>query len=411
MLDLKDVFLAAWDRVKPLLDANPLERNRRLARRASARLQRPVREWCIALRANDLRLTPFCAAIVPERAPALLLPHQVYVNARLLRNLSHPVDSGFPHTTLKDFAKSLGVRPAVVLAKAKLGQIDLHRIKGFEHKNDRHGGIPFVSTARKSLDPNYLNRHQGPDPVWGTWWHDFALSVPPTFEQIVERIPEWHTDVTASRLDTAYPTPTDPRDCLTIDQPPTPRAPAPDPGTPRRFWGWRWRCPACRQTCRLLFYPVPIRLPVCVAHYLKRHLTRDERDAAQPIPTLACAKCHRVRGGLSWASGDAWNHIITLVSAGLLYGHEVEIPSFLKRQRKFTAPRRPQNRPSPKRNEVEQLLLQNLTYPQIARELGISPKTVAYHALAARKAHKVQTREQLIRKLKSLQTRSHPKSA
>ncbi|MDB5322895.1 MAG: hypothetical protein JWN40_4526 [Phycisphaerales bacterium] len=410
MLDLKDVFMAAWSRTKPLLDADPGERNRRLARRATARLQRPLREWCIALRANDLRITPFHVAIVPEHAPARLEPHRVHLTAALCRDLCHPIDSGVPCTTLKEFAQSLGVQPAVVLAQAKRGQLDLTRFKGYQHKNDRWGGIPFVSTARKPRDPNFLNRHQGPDPVWGTWWHGLARAVPATFEQVVDRIPEWHTDVTASKLQTAYPS--DQNDSIIFDESPAaPRPPAPDPGVPRRFWGWRWRCPGCRETCRLLFLPTPIPLPGCIKDYLKRHLSQDDRDATQPLPTFACAKCHKVRGGISWAAKDAWNHVITQISAGLLYGHEVEVPKWLPRQRKFTAPRRPQNRPSPKREQVEQLLLRDLTYPQIARELGISEKTVCYHTMAARKAHKVQTRQQLIQKLKALRTASQPRSA
>lgn len=251
MLDLKDVFLAAWSRIKPLLDADSGERNRRLARRATARLQRPLREWCIALRANDLRITPLHVAIVPEHAPARLEPHRVHLTAALCRDLCHPVDSGVPCTTLKEFAQSLGVAPAVVLAQAKRGQLDLTRFKGYQHKNDRWGGIPFVSTARKPRDPNFLNRHQGPDPVWGTWWHNLALAVPPTFEQVVDRIPEWHADVTASKLQTAYPN--ESGDSITFDQSPAaPRPPAPDPGVPRRFWGWRWRCPGCRETLSLI---------------------------------------------------------------------------------------------------------------------------------------------------------------
>ena len=409
MLDLENVFLTAWARVRPQLDADPDERHRRLARRATARLQRPLREWSIAVRANDLRIRALTVPIVPEHAPARLEPHQVHLTASVIRTLCHPVDSGTPHTTLKDYAKSLGVAPAVVLAQAKRGQIELTRIKGYQHKSDRWGGIPFVSTARKPRDPNFLNRHQGPDPVWGTWWHDLALAVPANFEQVIDRIPEWHTDVTASRLPTAYPS--DQNDSITFDEPDAPRPPAPDPGVPRRFWGWRWRCPGCRQSCRLLFLPTPIPLPGCITGYLDRHLTDDQRDAAQPIPTFACNKCHKVRGGISWAAKDAWNHVITLISAGLLYGHKVEIPKFLNRQRKFTAPRRPQNRPSPKRNEVEQLLLQNLTYPQIARELGISEKTVSYHAWASRKAHNVRTRPELLDKLRILHPTARPKSA
>jgi len=414
MLDLKDTFLTAWSRIKPLLDANPDERLRRLARRHTARLQRPPREWCIALRANDLRLTPLHVPMVPDRAPARLLPHKVHLTAPVVRALTHPIDSGLPRAALKDFAKSLGVKPAVVLAQARAGQLELTRIKGLEHKSDRWGGIPLVSTARKPLAPGFLNRHRGPDPVWGTWWHDLAQTIPADFEQVIDRVPIAHADVTASHLPIAHTDPTVLCNPITFGQPARrgPRPPAPGPDHPRRFWGWRWLCPACHQTCRLLFYPTPVPLPQCITQYLKRHLARDDRDANDPAPTFACVKCHRVRGGLSWGSKDAWNHIVTLLSAGLLFGHEVEIPAFVRRHRKFSAPKRPQNRPSPKRHQVEQLLLQNLTYPQIAKELAISEKTVAYHTLAARKAHHVQTNDELKQRLRTTNTlTARPRSA
>ena len=39
MLELGPVFLAAWKRIRPLLDTDPAERHRRLARLGSAAIQ------------------------------------------------------------------------------------------------------------------------------------------------------------------------------------------------------------------------------------------------------------------------------------------------------------------------------------------------------------------------------------
>src|SRR5690349_20200874 len=59
MDDIETAILDAWfDRVFPILQRDPRELARRLARRRSATLNRPPRPWCVALRANDARLTP-----------------------------------------------------------------------------------------------------------------------------------------------------------------------------------------------------------------------------------------------------------------------------------------------------------------------------------------------------------------
>src|SRR5687768_5698770 len=130
MYHLRDVFLAAWSRIQPMLDANPLERAARLARRRNtARLQRPLREWCVAVKANDRRWNPHDFTLTPEKAATLHIPHDVTVDQPALRRLCHPVTTASPDSLLKDAARSFGVTPAYLLAAARRGQLRLRRLK------------------------------------------------------------------------------------------------------------------------------------------------------------------------------------------------------------------------------------------------------------------------------------------
>jgi hypothetical protein len=418
MIDLGEVFLTAWDNLKPHLDAHPDELQARLARRHTARLQRPLREWAIALRANDRRLTPVRAAMIPDDAPAHLQPHTVEIDVPLFHHLHRPVETDFPHNLIPEMAQRLGVTDDAVRTLVGRGDLRQRRIKGFAHKNDRWGGIPFV-TGDRPFNPNFGHRMRTPEPLWGAWWQDLPHALPKTFHQTLHRIPQFLTDQHANPRSTKnHPHRNHPRPAKSsTPQALTPSSPhlfRPDPiftPTPR-FWGWRWLCPACQNTCRLIFCPTPIPLPPCFELYLKKHLPADE--LTPPAPTFACAKCHHLRGQISWASPDAWNHAVTQISGGLLFGDEVTRPTWLKCQRKLPHKRKsPTNYPAPKRTEVEHRLIKGWTYPMIAKDLGISPATVTYHVRAAKRAHNCPTRQALMTKLRAATTAAQrqPRSA
>lgn len=217
-------------------------------------MSHPLREWCIAVRANDRRITPMRAAIVPEDAPEHHEPHEVTLDQRLLMALHHPVEADFPHSTIPEMAERMGVLDVAVRRAVRRGDFRQRRIKGFAHKSDRWGGIPFVS-ADRAFDPNFGHRMRPPDVVWGGWWQDLARDVPVSFSQTVRRVPEIHDD--------RYP-----------NLRSTKGRPATAPGfTPTpRFWGWRWLCPGCGVTCRHLYLPQPFPLPPCFEAYLRQHL-------------------------------------------------------------------------------------------------------------------------------------------
>src|SRR4051794_34085361 len=66
--ELLDLLIASWKKIQPLIDRDPDELARRLARRRTGMLRRPPRAWCLAVRASDQRINPATAAIVPEDA-------------------------------------------------------------------------------------------------------------------------------------------------------------------------------------------------------------------------------------------------------------------------------------------------------------------------------------------------------
>src|SRR5687768_16324033 len=100
MKDLERALTDAWFKLKPTLLKDPQELARRLARRRTPLLQRPPRAWCLGLRANDTRITPTNACIVPEHAvdkdyprhKGKLLAHDVRLEKLLLKLLGGPVE-------------------------------------------------------------------------------------------------------------------------------------------------------------------------------------------------------------------------------------------------------------------------------------------------------------------------------
>src|SRR5947207_12729928 len=102
--DVSAAILDAWAEIGRRLKSDPLELAKRLARRRMKTLRRPLRAWCLAVRASDTRITPMSAAIVPEDAaypghPELYREHEVTLNAQLLRKLCRPVElSPYGHT-------------------------------------------------------------------------------------------------------------------------------------------------------------------------------------------------------------------------------------------------------------------------------------------------------------------------
>jgi hypothetical protein len=95
--------------------------------------------------------------------------------------------------------------------------------------------------------------------------------------------------------------------------------------------GWRWLCPGCHRRAQSLY--LPLDLPdFALLNNIPLPPEELELSPFRP-PTLACRSCHRLLGfsGATPANlASAWSHAIRYLSAGMLYGKEVQRPEWLK---------------------------------------------------------------------------------
>jgi DNA-binding CsgD family transcriptional regulator len=378
---LVQAIAEAWKRVKPLVEKDPDERARRLARRRLAVMQRPPRAWCLAVRASDTRINPATAACVPEEAayPRSALgtrfepeyseygPHEVTLTAQLVRRLVRPYYIPAPGISARELAEKLGCSRGRIAHIMNRGHFTVEYYK--QLTNGQPGPpVPRVYTE-KQLDSGASRCAQAQDALWGTnsTWLDSR--VPDDLEQTIERVPNFQE----------YPVRGE------------------SPCMLRVFRGWKWICPGCRKTTRTLFYPLP---RVYAFQLLDREPAPGEVDGMpEPPNSFACVRCHRVRYFSRWTH-NWWNQLITHISGGMLFGYEVPEQSLVDRgQRSRAYKPRFGCAPSKRREEVLERLLKGLKYREIARDLGISMGTVSRHKHVIYAQHRVHSRAGLAKAL------------
>src|ERR1041385_6905949 len=99
MNDVARLILEAWEKLGPKIKSDPHELRRRLARRRLLIMTRPVRAWCLALRASDRRINAMHWILTPMHALDLNHPehpyepieHQVTIQPHGLREFCRPV--------------------------------------------------------------------------------------------------------------------------------------------------------------------------------------------------------------------------------------------------------------------------------------------------------------------------------
>ncbi len=337
--DLEKSLEEAWARIGPMLKRNPDELAARKARRRMSFMQRPHRAWCLAVRANDTRLTPYRIPMVPDRPVCWdqehhlirRVEHQVYLEKRNLAWLCRPVSIPFPGETVREVARLLGAPLPMVRRAMRRGQFSVRYVKGL---GGAHGNVAILYTKRL-LDPAGITMDRIDDAGWATMWRYVSEHIPQGLSQPVLRRPVYR-----------------PLKCS------------------MQFVGWRWICPSCGQQCHRVYCPIPGFLASFVP---KEH--RDSPDTLEPMPpSFACGRCHGVHdhGRLN---KEGWNELVTYLSGGLLYGREVKRPRWYTPVRKRAwAPRRITSR---RRAEITRFLLDtDLTCPRIARRIGIATGTV-----------------------------------
>jgi len=437
-LDL--ALLDAWNRLTPRIRADRLEDSnlesaRRASRRSSATLNRPLRAWCLCLRAADSRLDTY-AAVAPYAALRINAPHTLYIDAPTVRKLVAPITIPWPGLRLRVAARRLGRDPATIHSWVKRGVLQVTYEAPSIHSHRGGRKIPIVWTP-SPLDPN-ADLARAPDPVWGSMWQHHHTRVPDDLTLIVNREMTYRYDPRRRKKDLGLARgwqficpglPLPPRVPLvsrcserlpSADQPAPVPSSDPSPTHPITHSPTHPLWPqhpedhppiTCGRPARRLYCPRPI---IDLPHLLNDDpLSPWERvaesarpgegasplDASMPrrldTPFFACSHCHQLT--YTTLQADGWNAFIAHISRGLLYGHEVERPASTAFKRKLAY--RPRTRRAPQRDRVLALLLQGLTKPQIAAALGRSKHTIDVHVQKIYKAHNVHSRAELCREL------------
>jgi len=423
-----DAVRDAWLRVGPQVMGGPGELARRRARLGSGALRRPPRAWCVVVRANDTRITPASAALVPsygsepDPVDGRHYVHHVTLDARLLRQLCQPVYLEPPGEPWEQVARKLGVSPTGLTVARQQNVLRARYVQGLGGRRGKP--VPLLYAAGP-LDPS-SPLFRPADAAWGWTATYLANGLPDEFEEVVTRVPVLvRRGSRAARANAAAPKgasrklappPVDPvwykwKDGQHVgdatDRRIAHRAErarvnrlarlAADPPPPARtsadtmsFRGWRWRCPVCNQAVRTLYLPLP-------------PLSLDPLGPAPASPAMierpgpggfACVQCHRVRY-FTRVGHASWNELIAHLTGGLLYGHEVPRPPTAAEARR--RPYRPQVHPRPahRRAQVLTALLRGELCRQIARDLGVSVGTVYAHLKAIYAEERVHSRREL----------------
>lgn len=405
MDELDHNLLEAWHRVFERCRADPAEARRRYQRTLPGTcLDRPVRAWCVAIRASDTRL-------IAEggRGEGLggsggsrgaQVAHEVVLDGEVIQRLGGPVEIPYPGVPMTEAAKMLGrnctgLRHWIPVgagrsrverdALAAKGDSDGRLIWAtFEKagyplkvryeppgKHGRRGRETPVVWSDHALDPGAA-KGLPPASWWGSLWMSMAEKIPYEFEQVVERVPKF----------------------------------LPCKGK-QKFRGWLWRCPGlgsagagaqdvaiksppmtsarekhasgCGRLVPKLFAPLP-------AWTIGRYLDIEEGlDVAglsgQWYPgvmdrwagrrSLACRHCWRVRNGGA-AERHGWNEFVSHLSGGLLFGHEVQQPADFQYERRRADVKRSRKHPEkPVRpGEVEMPSRNAAERPRVAHHAG-----------------------------------------
>ncbi|XAM01168.1 hypothetical protein OT109_07225 [Phycisphaeraceae bacterium D3-23] len=383
MDDMDRNLIVAWDKVVARCEADPAEARRRWRRTsAGAMFDRPPRAWCLAVRASDSRLGGIEGAVDEPEKARRALAHRVVLDGSVLRELGGPVWIRWPGVRLTEASAMLGIHREVL---RKWLPVRPGRTRGarsaFAAERSVDGRVAWVEadpgTSKGSagsegsssavlhvryepatvfggrgmavpvvwsdgpLDPGF-DRGAPPHPVWGSLWQGLADRIDADFEQVVERVP----------VTRRY-------------------------GAGERFRGWQWVCPGrrvrgtdgavrhtgCGRLAKKLVAPLPVwTVPRALGEETalevsgrraKPALASAGSEGTDPgavghggfalsgawwpgvvdrlagMRSLACEQCWGVRW-LSPADSTGWNEVVSYLTGGLLYGHEVDRPGWVE---------------------------------------------------------------------------------
>jgi DNA-binding CsgD family transcriptional regulator len=353
-MDAIDIALTeAWSRLSARVQHDRIERLRRLGRRELASLARPIRPWCLAIRASDTRINRFRAEIGPYwDLPRHGMDHHVRIDAEGIKELCAPVTIDWPGIPVRQAARLLGRHPKALRPLANREPFEL-RIDFGRHYSKTLCRVPVV-WSRRALDPGAPSL-RSPHHVFGSLWMYRHTLCPADAVLDARRV--------AARNGF--------------------------------YHKWRFVCPGlngigCRRPADILFLPL-------------REWTMPDflgEDPLSPLPgprpleasAFACRQCHRVALPSFSDPVLGWNVFVARISRGLLYGREVERPATIR----VRLNRAHIRRSTPERRaRILALVLEGRSYPQIARALGVSRSTVTNHMRALTRESGVRTRREL----------------
>ncbi len=407
---IDEALTEAWGRVAARVRADRLEALRRAMRRTGAVLSRPIRPWCLCLRASDTRLNVH--AWVPKYLPEEREPHEIAIFSDTIRELCKPVTVPWPGWDLERAAHALGRHHTGLRAWLKHGVFRVRHVPA-SMMSKQGPPVPIVWSPT-ALDPN-ADLGRAPDPVWGSMWQHLWERVPDDLEFLVERVP------------------------LTMRR-----------GGREHHLGWQFVCPglpaqlgmgqqaasseqqegggtqsaACGRRVDRLYIPLrawtlldalglddplDVRFPFgnqVPGGKTQASETRNEHRAVAGTFAPACRHCHKMLG-FSLVDYKGWNVFVWHLSAGLLRGSEVRRPAgTYRRVRGF---RRRRGRAAPQRERVLNLILRGVSPGEIAERLGVRLATVRGHELRLYRKHGVRRRADLCARLGAPDRRPMPR--
>ena len=298
MDELDQALLEAWHVVSERLKNEPWALARRMERVSRKELRRPVRAWCVALRASDSRIGAHeWRTELQGHFAAKGKNHFLTLSGERLRELCRPVRIDAPGVPVVEAARLLGRDPRTVWSWMGKGRLNVERQSMPSRTRMKH------RVWSGPIDPQ-ADDGRGPWAVWGTLWQNLWERIPEDYTQRVQRTMR----VRAKRGGRA--------------------------GEPLNFRGWDWKCPGrllatgqylkCGRVCKKLWMPLP-------AWTIGDYLAGRSGGAWEQLPRFeversrfACARCWGIRFDPVKSSPDAaWNQFVSTVSGRLLYGREV----------------------------------------------------------------------------------------
>jgi len=443
---------SAWQKLLPRLQNDPTELKKRLARRHLALLSHPPRSWCLVLRSTDSRLDRYATDYVDKTHR-----HDIVLDFDAIHYLCRPIHIPRPGLPISELASLLGTTPAGLLAARVRNQFQTHYIPS------RHGKPTPLLYSPLPLDPS--SRGFRPyDPIWSETASHTPGRIPHDLHQILTRVPIYvNTRPYPLDIDHLHPEhphrDPPPRKHKSLALPPPPpdyvwykykdgqyvghdwrnplaaanyhkrqialeksriaskkrrdRTPSTKYEDKLQFRGHRFLCPQCQRLVNYLYFPLP-RLQLLGNIPSPPPSLNPEPRTPNPHPGFACKSCHRVTHIARHK--HAWNQIVTDLTAGLLYGHEVPKPDWFSTQiknqnstqlgpqghikndspldfafRQYKYSPKPNRAPSQRRPQIESLMLKGHSIQQIAHSLSLSVGTILFYSKQIYKEHNVRS--------------------